>query len=142
MTGLEKPSRNLFNDYLPFRKQTKKIRSSYSDWANVTRGITRRPILGSLLFNISSMIFSYLLKNLIYTNLLMITPCAHGLNSLIVNPEKFQFMILQKSLLSKYCLTIGPIKVKASDHEEFLGITVDKHLDFKMITENLCWNTN
>ena len=59
-----------------------------------------------------------------------------------MNPEKFQFMILQKSLRSKYCLTIGSINVKESDHEELLGITIDKHLDFKKHIENLCWDAN
>ena len=34
--GLEKPSLNLVNDYLSFRKQRSKIGSSCSDWANVT----------------------------------------------------------------------------------------------------------
>ena len=56
----------------------------------------------------------------------------------MLNPEKFQFMILQKSLRSKYCLTIGLINVKESDHEELLGITIEKHLDFKNHIENLC----
>ena len=51
-------------------------------------------------------------------------------------------MILQKVLWSKYCLTIGPINVKESDHVELLGITIDKHLDFKKHIENLCWNAN
>ena len=51
-------------------------------------------------------------------------------------------MIRQKSLRSKYCLTIGPINVKESDHVELLGITIDKHLDFKKHIENLCWNAN
>ena len=37
--ALDKPSLNLVNDYLRFRKQKGKIGSSYSDWANVTRGI-------------------------------------------------------------------------------------------------------
>ena len=51
-------------------------------------------------------------------------------------------MILQKFLWSKYCLTIRPINVKESDHVELLGITIDKHLDFKKHIENLCWNAN
>ena len=51
-------------------------------------------------------------------------------------------MILQISLRSKCCLTIGSINVKESDHEELLGITIDKHLDFKKHIENLCWNAN
>ena len=49
--GLDKPSLNLVNDCLRFRKQRKKFGSSYSDSANVTRGILQRSILGPLLFN-------------------------------------------------------------------------------------------
>ena len=51
-------------------------------------------------------------------------------------------MILQKFLRSKYCLTIGPVNVKESDHVELLGITIDKHIDFKKQIENICWNAN
>ena len=50
--GLDKPSLNLVNGYLRFRKQRKKIDSSYSDWANATRGFPQRSILEPLLFNI------------------------------------------------------------------------------------------
>ena len=49
--GLDKPSLNFINSYLRFRTQTKKIGSSYSDWANFTRGIRQRSILRPLLFN-------------------------------------------------------------------------------------------
>ena len=50
--GLDKPSLNLVNDYLGFRKQREKFGSSYSDSANVTKGILQRSILEPLLFNI------------------------------------------------------------------------------------------
>ena len=39
---LDKPSLNLVNGYLRFRKQREKIGSSYSNWANVTRDISQR----------------------------------------------------------------------------------------------------
>ena len=51
-------------------------------------------------------------------------------------------MILQKLLRSKYCLTIGPINVKESDHVELLGTTTDKNLNFKKHIDNICWNAN
>ena len=39
--GLDKPSLNLVNGYLRFQKQRKKtLGSSYSEWANVTKGIS------------------------------------------------------------------------------------------------------
>ena len=50
--GLDTPSLNLVNNYLRFRKHRKKIDSSYSDWANVTRGIPQISILRPQLFNI------------------------------------------------------------------------------------------
>ena len=39
--GLDKPSVSLVNDYLSFQKQSTKIGTSYSNWANVIRGIPR-----------------------------------------------------------------------------------------------------
>ena len=48
--GFDKPNLNLINGYLRFWKQKNKIGSLYTDWANVTRVISRRTILGSLLF--------------------------------------------------------------------------------------------
>ena len=65
-----------------------------------------------------------------------------NVNPFKVNPGKFQFMILGKSLRTKYYLTIGPINIKESDHVELLGIIIDKHLSFKNHFENLCRNSN
>ena len=75
--GLDKSSLNMFNDYLSFWKQRAKFGSSWSDWDNVSRGILQGSILGSLLiydiFIFLLIIFSYLLKNLIFRILLTIT---------------------------------------------------------------------
>ena len=75
--GPDKPSLNLVNHYLRFRKQRKKIGSSCSDWANATRGIAQRSILGPLFFNIFiKEIFLFVEKPDIYANLLRITHCS------------------------------------------------------------------
>ena len=66
--GLDKPSLNLVNDYLRFRKQSRKIGSSYGDWVNVTMGIPHKSILGLYFLIFLSIIFFYLLKILIYAN--------------------------------------------------------------------------
>ena len=59
-----------------------------------------------------------------------------------MNPGKFQFMILGKSLRSKDCLTVGPVNVKESGHAELLRIPIEKNLSFKKHIENLCRNAN
>ena len=74
--GLDKASLNLVNHYLRFRKQRKKIGSSYSDWANVTKDIPQKSIPGLYFLIFFSMMFSYLLEKLIYANLLRITHCS------------------------------------------------------------------
>ena len=50
--GIDKPSINLVNGYLRFRKQRRKIGSLHSDWTNVPRGVPQRSVIGSLLFTI------------------------------------------------------------------------------------------
>ena len=60
------------------------------------------------------------------------------LNSLKVNPGKFQFMILGDKSHHKHILKINSIKVEASDDILLLGITIDKKLTFKQHIENLC----
>ena len=74
--GLDKPSLNLVNDYLRFRKQSRKIGSSYGDWVNVTMGIPHNSILGLYFLIFLSIIFFYLLKNLIYANFLTVIHCS------------------------------------------------------------------
>ena len=50
------------------------------------------------------------------------------LNSLKVNPGKFQFMILGDKSHHKHELKINSIEVEASDDVLLLGITIDKKL--------------
>ena len=93
----EKPSLNLIIDFLRFRKQMANIGSSYSNWANATRGILATRDNLSVILKILGHDMKILSRWL-------------NLNSLKASPENFQSMILGKSLRSKYCLTSGPIK--------------------------------
>ena len=60
------------------------------------------------------------------------------INSLKASPGKFQFMILEKKNHLKYSLKIGSITAKESDKVKLLEITIDKALNLRKHTENLC----
>ena len=72
--GLDKPSLNLVNGYLRFRKRRKKLALRIAIGLNIV--FLRDPLWGLYFLIILSIIFSYLLKNLIYVNLLTITYCS------------------------------------------------------------------
>ena len=72
--GLDKPSLNLVNGYLRFPKRRKKLALRIAIGLNIV--FLRDPLWGLYFLIILSIIFSYLLKNLIYVNLLTITHCS------------------------------------------------------------------
>ena len=157
--GLDTPSLNLVNNYLRFRKQRKKIDSFYSDWANVTRGIPQISILRPQLFNIFiNDIFLFVEKSDIckFADNNTLLSCGDNLSVILKSLEHdkkillrwFKFTYVESRKVSIYDTSEIPsikilsynrlINVKESDHEELLGITIEKHLDFKKHIENLC----
>ena len=56
-------------------------------------------------------------------------------NSMKVNPEKFQFIILGN--ISSHTLKIGDITIKSASPVTLLGITIDSKLNFKEHINNI-----
>ena len=146
--GLDTNSQRFFFDYLSCRKQRTKIRSAYSNWSEVLRGIRQGLILGPLLFNIFiNDIFFFIEKsekrnfaddNNLYScdrNLLCIKENLtfdiknillwFGTNSLKANAGKFQFIILNRKNHRRQRMVINSITVKESNEMILLGITID-----------------
>ena len=121
--GLDRSSLRLLMDDLNSRKQRTKVGSSYSKWSEIKHGIPQGSILGPLLFNIfindlffvieKSDICNFADDNTLYScgaNLkTVLGNLEHDaskllywfkINSMKANPEKFQFMILSKKILS------------------------------------------
>ena len=115
---LHRTSLHLLRDYLSNRIQRTKIGSSFSDWWDIICGIPQGSILGPLLFNIfiNHMLFfvsksdvcNFADDNTLSSCGKMLGDILHNLkfdlghilkwfklNSLKLNPGKFQFMILR-----------------------------------------------
>ena len=148
---------NLISNYLSHRKQRTKIGSSYSDWYEIVRGVPQGSILDLLLFND---LFLFIEKTKIcnFADDSTIYSCNNNLqtilknlkhdmvnvlkwfkvNSIKANPQKFQFMILDKSTRQTIILNINNIRIRESQNVELTGLTIDNRLTFKDHINMLC----
>ena len=150
-------------DCLKSRKQRTKVASSYSKWSEIKHGIPQGSIMGSLLFNIfikdlffvieKSDICNFVNDNTLYSSRTNLKTVLEDLkydasklllwfkiNSMNVNPEKFQFMILIKKSYQSQKLAINTFTIDESDEVELLRLTIHKELNFSKHTDKLCRN--
>ena len=152
--GLDTNSLRFLFDYLCCRKQRTKMRSAYSNWSEVLRGIPQGSILLSpMLFNIfiNDIFIRNQKKSEIY-NFADVNTCIHvkeiyyalkkilyliwkmfffwfRTNSLKANTVKLQFMILNRKNHRRQRMVINSITVKESN-EVMLRYTIDNKLVF------------
>ena len=151
--------------YLKRRKQKVKVNNVLSDFLTLLSGVPQGSILGPILFNIFlndllstlklSDLFNFADDNTISATAdnidhLMLTLKHESElavkwfteNQMIVNPDKFQAMILQNSRNSKNYepvkLEIESAKIETKNTVKLLGITIDNKLNFEEHISELC----
>ena len=63
-------------------------------------------------------------------------------NEMVANPSKFQLMFLSKYKNIEKNMSFDGKTIKSSDAVELLGITLDKNINFKRHTQNICRKAN
>ena len=151
---MHKNSLNLLADYLSGRKQRTKVGSVFSERRKIICRIPQGSILGPLLFNIFiNDLFFFVLKcdicsfaddNTVYSCNKLLSKILVNIqfdlknvlmwftvNSLSLNPGKFQYMILEKSVSNQLFSFINGIKIKRTSVFVLIGITADDQLTFQ-----------
>ena len=149
--------------YLKRRKQSVKRDNIFSSFQTLLSGLPQRSILGPILFNIfRNNLLTVLKKSQLYnfaddntisavsksTDDLLITLKNESElavkwfreNNMIVNPDKFQTMILQKQDKNSQTnsLNIYNKIIDKTKSVKLLGITIDRQLRFDEHISNLC----
>ena len=161
--GIGRETLRLIYFYLESRKQCVKINNTFSDYNEIIFRVRQGSILGPILFNLSiNDLFFFIeiasMHNFADDN----TVSAWGetlselidtleserniaidwftKNEMIINPDKFQAIILdkEKSNLTNILLTIDNQTIKPVPSAELLGIHLDDKLNFNLHIGNIC----
>ena len=101
----------MVNGYLRFQKQREKIGSPYNEWANVTRGIPQRSILGPLLFN------NFINDIFLFIEKFDICKCVDD-NTSFSCGDNYNLSIVLKSLEHDMKIFLRQFKFTHSEYEE------------------------
>ena len=140
--------------YLKCRKQNVKIENFYGDFLTLLFGVPQRSILGPILFNLflNDLLYNFADDNTISTASKNMSNLIQTLekesetavdwfnqNKMIVNPEKFQAMLLEKrNENNQSCLKINNQTIKTTNCVKLLGINIDSKLNFDSHISDLC----
>ena len=158
--GIKKETLRLVYSYLKGRKQ---INNTYSHNHEIISGVLQGSILGPILFNLSINDLFFFIEIVSMHNLAddktlfawgetvskLIDTLESGSNiaidwftknEMIINPDKFQAIILdkKKSNLTNIPLTIDNQTIKSVPSVELLGIHLDDKLNFNLHVSSIC----
>ena len=153
----------LIFSYLKNRKQYVRINNTYSNFKNIITGVTQGLIVGQLLFDFSIndlffFIESSSIHNFADDNTLaawentisdLINKLESGsniaiewfkMNKMIVNPDKFQAIVLNKkrSDLTNTNFQVDNQVIKSVSSVDRLGIQIDDKLNFNLRISKIC----
>ena len=154
----------LLFSYLKNRKQSVRIKTNYSSFLELLSGVPHGKILGTLIFNIFLKdLFLFIKKASLHnyaddntlsafatnTDDLIEIPTDESqktidwlkLNQMIVNPKKFQALVISKkknALPRNLKLQINDTEITPKPSVELLGVTIDNELKFDQHISRLC----
>jgi len=158
--GVDNFSLSFIYNYLSNRKQRVKINDSFSDYVTTSLGVPQGSILGPLIFNIfindllffprKSDLCNFADDNSLYASAKLLCHLISILkqdiddilfwfkiNQMVANPAKFQVMFMgTKEPVENFL--INDTLIPVTDSVKLLGIIIDKKLNFKCHTEELC----
>ena len=162
--GLYMDAITFIYSYMKRRKQGVKINDTESLFKILLSGLPQGSILGPILFNIfiNDLLFFTKLANFADDN--TIYAAKRDLNELlrllekesevaikwfsdnnmIVNPKKFQTIIIKRQNKSNhnYCLTINNVEIKSKKSVTLLGIEIDNILKIEKQVSTVCKKVN